>query len=101
MRKVICIVVLAGLLAACAQATVTRVGTAVPDATTAPSGSDQAAVVFEQSGGIDGSQLKWTILNDGTIMRQDAPDAQAQTAGNLTLQQVTDLVTGLDTLGFF
>jgi hypothetical protein len=125
MRQWLCVVMLGCLLTACAPAapatesTATPGGeiagaadTAAPDelSTPAPSTADvkatsggrsPAAVVFERGGGLDGSSEKWTIFTDGTITRDDGTGAGVQSVGSVTIEQVTALVTGLDSLGFF
>ena len=96
MRQWMCVVVLAGLLAACAPAAV------VSESTATPVGSGvETAIVFEKGGGITGSQEKWTVYADGSITREDAPDAGPVIMGSVTAQQVNDLLAGLEALGFF
>jgi hypothetical protein len=96
MRQWMCVVVLAGLLVACAPAAV------ITESTATPVGSGvEAAIVFEKGGGITGSQEKWTIFADGSITREDAPDAAPVIMGSVTAEQVSGLLAGLDGLGFF
>jgi len=129
MRQWICVAMLGCLLAACAPAavisesTVTPAGEVVGPADTPPPTTDgvsttepgpldieatpgqrggkDVVVVFERGGGFAGVQEKWTIYADGAITLAEDGQVAAQETGRVTAEQVSDLLAGIDGLGFF
>src|SRR5690242_20662895 len=68
---------------------------------TTPAGSSSPPVIkFERGGGLDGSFQAWEVYADGTLRLADSPDGAAVEAGQVTAEQVSGLVSGLDALGF-
>jgi hypothetical protein len=65
--------------------------TAVPSPTTAPN----TAVVFKRSGGLTGLNEQWTIFTNGRI------ETNTTTTPQLSAEQVSQLLTSLESAGFF
>lgn len=82
------------------------VSTAVPSTADLPAtldarGVGEVVVSYVRGGGLAGELQLWTIYADGTMTLADSPEAAPLVVGQVTPEQVAALVTGLDSLGFF
>jgi hypothetical protein len=102
MKKIIMLIVLLGLLAACDSQTGQENGDEPPPAESITPDSESvvdvpadAAVVLRQEGGMEGLTQEWTIYQDGRVVDM---------AGNTQMiseQAVEGLVTTVESAGFF
>jgi hypothetical protein len=79
--------------AATLSATALVTATFVAPASTAAAA--RPVIVVKRSGGIAGQTATWAVYSDGRIMAGGGPER------HITPDQVTQLVTGIQTLGFF
>jgi hypothetical protein len=105
--KAFSVIVLALLLAACAQevalvaptvasplSTTSPLSTPTPPAAKKPSLPTDAVIVYQRSGGLAGRTEEWTIYADGRVVSGDGR------TGQLSPQEVANLVRQIEAAGF-
>ncbi len=105
--KVYSVIMLALLLAACAQevalvaptvasplSTTSPLSTPTPPAAKKPSLPLDAVIVYQRSGGLAGRTEEWTIYADGRVVSGD------ERTGQLSPQEVAELMRQIEAAGF-